>query len=93
MTSAKRYIYVPFALVTPDCTPGTHGRRAGIISVVVLVFGLILTLYEVLCVYVWNAVTHAPNVSFLASREFDKFLLINETVVTNHFNVMEEIRS
>lgn len=61
-------------MVTPDCTPGTHGRRAGIISVVVLVFVLILTLYEVLCVYVWNAVTHAPNVSFLASREFDKIL-------------------
>lgn len=60
----SKMVYIPLAFVTPDCTPGTHGRRAGIIFFVVLVFVHTLTLYELLCVYVWNANTNAANVSF-----------------------------
>lgn len=78
-------------MVIFDCILGIYGWWVGIIFVVVLVFGFILIFYEVLCVYVWNVVIYVFNVLFLVSCEFDKFLLINEIVVINYFNVMEEI--
>lgn len=78
-------------MVIFDCILGIYGWWVGIIFVVVLVFVFILIFYEVLCVYVWNVVIYVFNVLFLVSCEFDKFLLINEIVVINYFNVMEEI--